>query len=446
MSLSFFMQSKSAALTLIVLLSSVAGSVNAQRTTLSANAIDDLDDNVSEFILSSVWLGDSRQVDLTLRRVEPVAADATIRSPGVAPVVVQSQRRHFSGSIIGEHHHSQVSLSVGPDGTIRGILSDRSGHWQLQTQANRITTRLVSQHVADADPDAGHGPFQCGVDADFRQQSRQARGELVPKVHQLREDNGERYRVRLAYDTTARFVNQFDSPGDVVDYLADLTNYVSTMYVREINTEIVISSITLRDADEPWDVTGDLLEQFRSYWNNPANSVDQTRTIAHLVDAGPLSGLAYVSTLCVEGFDYGISQGLGNEFDALPDPPGWGFILVAHEIGHNFSSDHTHCYNPPVDGCFSSESGCFNGAPSLPGPSGEGSGTIMSYCHFRPGGVTNIGPTLGRNHPYGVEPDRVPNRMRAYVLERAQIDNPRCPKPAPPTIFSDRFQPAPTMR
>jgi hypothetical protein len=109
-------------------------------------------------------------------------------------------------------------------------------------------------------------------------------------------------------------------------------------------------------------------------------------------------------------------------------------MSVAHEIGHNFNSPHTHCYNgiggnsSPVDQCRSGESGCYAGTQALPGPIGVGSGTIMSYCHLLSGSYTNIKLTFGTNHPYGVQPGRVPSRMNSYVAAVA-ASNPSCLAP-----------------
>jgi len=107
---------------------------------------------------------------------------------------------------------------------------------------------------------------------------------------------------------------------------------------------------------------------------------------------------------------------------------------VSHEIGHNFNSPHTHCYNniggssSPVDQCRSGESGCYAGTQTLPGPSGVGSGTIMSYCHLLSGGYSNISLKFGTGHLYGVMPGRVPSRMRSYVAAVA-TSNPACLAP-----------------
>ena len=77
--------------------------------------------------------------------------------------------------------------------------------------------------------------------------------------------------------------------------------------------------------------------------------------------------------------------------------------LVGHEIGHNFGSPHTHCYNPPIDTCYAYEGGCYQGATSCPG----GPGSLMSYCH-----ITGCGSTLDF-HP------TVVNRIVTYNVNPA---------------------------
>jgi hypothetical protein len=126
----------------------------------------------------------------------------------------------------------------------------------------------------------------------------------------------------------------------------------------------------------------------------------------------------------------------------------WDAIVTAHEIGHNFSSPHSHCYGTlnggalsesvnPVDACYTSESDgpgnlCAKGAASLPasnaltgGVAGAGNGVIMSYCHLLGGGLGNIGRTFGQNHNAGVLPERVAQRM-SMAIENASALSGSC--------------------
>ena len=385
---------------------------------------------LSELVIRDLRLAGSQTTELIVSRVNPFASDAVLNVDGVVTGPLVSERVYFRGSAVADWR-TQVSLSTGADGSVRGVLVDSSGHWRLITRDGRIEAQRVNDQTAHGVTD--QSPFQCGLNDDIRRMSREAQARShqdQPQSSPTQRGVNDRYRVRIAYDTTARFVNLFGTDQQAIDYLGDLTNYISTLYINELNTEIVVSSTTLRDFNEPWDPDGNLLAQFESYWNNPQNNVDQTRTIAHLVDAGPSQGVAYVGALCGDGFDYGVSQGLGTEFDPNDDPQQWSFTVVAHEIGHNFGSDHTHCYQPVIDECHNGEAGfgCWAGTESLPGPADQRPGTIMSYCHLLPGGLNNLALTLGRDHAYGNQPDRVPDTMRLHVVGRAQVNDPRCPQ------------------
>jgi hypothetical protein len=55
----------------------------------------------------------------------------------------------------------------------------------------------------------------------------------------------------------------------------------------------------------------------------------------------------------------------------------------------------------------------------------------MSYCHLLSGGYGNISLNFGLDHPYGVAPERVPNRMLSHVVARS-ASSPGCLDPATP--------------
>jgi subtilisin-like proprotein convertase family protein len=428
---------------LLLVLGFAHAAMAAPRAVINAGDLRGIDrasvSAASELVIRDLRLNEESRT-VIVRRVNPFAPDAFLNVDGVVQGALVSERLYFRGDAHA-NSHSQVSLSVGNDGSVRGVLVDSRGHWRLLSRDGRIEARHMNDEPAHVGSD--HSPFECGLNNDIRRTSREARtrvDQANPQISPAPQGNGDRYRVRVAYDTTTRFVNLFGTDQEATDYLADLTNFISALYIAELNTEIVISSTTLRDVDEPWNPDGDLLAQFQNYWNDNPGLVDQNRTIAHIVDAGPSQGVAYVGALCVDGFDYGVSQGLGTEFDPNDDPQEWSFTVVAHELGHNFGSDHTHCYEPVIDECYNGEAadGCWAGPASLPGPLGQQSGTIMSYCHLLNGGLSNIATTLGRGHGFGVQPERVPNTMRQHVLERGLVNNPRCPQlvTAGPTTFT----------
>lgn len=111
--------------------------------------------------------------------------------------------------------------------------------------------------------------------------------------------------------------------------------------------------------------------------------------------------------------------------------------MVTHEIGHNFSSPHTHCYsgiggdNNPVDACWSQDSRCWSGTTSLPGvnsltggTSGQNNGTIMSYCHQLSGGYSNIALTFRKTTFMALQPmDH--SKIADYVANMV-ANNPSC--------------------
>jgi hypothetical protein len=114
--------------------------------------------------------------------------------------------------------------------------------------------------------------------------------------------------------------------------------------------------------------------------------------------------------------------------------PLWDIIVVTHEIGHNFDSEHTHDYQGiggdanPVDSCMLGgpngpySTGYLPGLSSLSGGTpGGGNGTIMSYCHLLSGSYNNITLTFGYSpFAYGIKPYRVSDLMSSFSAQTSQ--------------------------
>jgi hypothetical protein len=132
---------------------------------------------------------------------------------------------------------------------------------------------------------------------------------------------------------------------------------------------------------------GGLLGAFGSEWNsNPdlnGYNLDLRHYMTMRTNIGT-GGIAYLSGLC-SGFNTGISGHLSNTTSYDLTTYTWNLDVVAHEMGHNCGSSHTHwCGWPggPIDNCGSLEGDCTGYTDD---PQGQ-LGTIMSYCHAVSGG------------------------------------------------------------
>lgn len=192
----------------------------------------------------------------------------------------------------------------------------------------------------------------------------------------------------IAIETDWEFAQRlYDGDADAASaYAITLTAGVSEIYRDDINTRLSISFLrTWGDDTDPYDPNSaaDMLDQFRDHWNSQMTSVD--RTIAHILTGRtnlPYGGVAYVSVLCNQNYGYGVSGYIEGFFPyPLQDNVGgnWDLVVMAHELGHNHGTLHTHDgYNPPIDNCGNGD--C----------TGAENGTIMSYCHTCSGGIANI--------------------------------------------------------
>jgi hypothetical protein len=388
---------------------------------------------------------------LELERFEVFTPDAVVLVHGA-----EGEQRHpvtrgqawFRGRVAGEPASLAV-LSVRPSGEVRGVVQREGGMWILggepATAAER-TARLAARAVDAATSGPAADGFTCAAD------------ELEPPpVQRLTEPSstavatlpGASYTARVAIETDWELYQRFGNADALAAYVGDLFSFVSAIYDQEIATDLQISHLSVwTTSSDPWTQTNAScgLYQFGSWWNTNQSGVD--RTLAHFLSGkSSNAGVAWVGVLCEGAFAanigtgcpgmaslgnyggaYGYSGGLDTNFDLDNPQVVWDLVVTAHEIGHNFNSPHTHCYNglggssQPVDQCYNGQAGngCYAGSTSLPcGTAGAGCGTLMSYCHFQGGGLSNIGLSFGTGHPFGVLPQRVPDRMRSHVEARA---------------------------
>ncbi|MGH9870003.1 MAG: M12 family metallo-peptidase [Candidatus Polarisedimenticolia bacterium] len=392
--------------------------------------------------------------DLVLERFEVFAPDATIVVVGGAETPIPNVA-YFRGRT-SDDPSSMVLLAVpGPGfgkGKTHGVVLRSGGAWMMEKDQSNQTMRT---RKVDLERELAGRTFDCDAD-------RMSGANLAAGLDALQQGTGStelngiplplnvQYTAHYIIDTDYEYWQQFwniyqpdvnKTAAAALQYLGDLIAYASVVYEREVNTNIVISFARLFATNsDPYSENDDAcgcdgtgkLDEVQDVWDG--NSTP--RTGVHFISGKSEGcGCAYTGVLCSQGSGYAASSQIGTGFNI--DDPGflWEGNVIAHETGHNFNSPHTHNYcgefsiSDPVDTCVDDAtddvSNCLgDNNASLPGldsltggTPGAGNGTIMSYCHFRSGGFTNVPHTFGLYHPYGKAPWRVPAKMLAHVQD-----------------------------
>jgi len=248
------------------------------------------------------------------------------------------------------------------------------------------------------------------------------------------------YTARLAVDTDHEFLRVLHNGDEMaaLRWINDVTGYISALYVREVDTSLTVVYTRFFELNnDPYQSVGPgdsdvLLFNLREHWDefNPSGSTVRS-TVFLWSGQRTQGGIAGLGSLCNNRFGNGVLGSLeANVLDPTTSPLYFTVTGGAHELGHNFGSPHTHCYDPPVDTCYC-DSSCFSGACTAGLPAGcpstgSACGTIMSYCHLLPSLQRNLAWTFGGSladasttHQYGVSPRRVVTTMGDTIAAAA---------------------------
>lgn len=379
--------------------------------------------------------GEAGEAQLELERFDLFAANAEILVHEDSKIRRRPPRKgaYYHGRVSG-HQDSLAVLSVDDNGKTQGIVQLGDRVWLLnddrpdRRQRLNLRSRSMPEQALTSQPAE---PMRCGLDTLKQTESSQQSlpvtqaMALEPLIAPL--PAGQLFQATIAIETDGEFYALFGNAESATAYIANLFAYASTLYERETQTRLALGQINLwpNAATDPWSFTSTSagLTAFGRYWSNNKQAVP--RTTAHFLSGKNLGGgIAYLDALCSNDYGYGLSASLRGDFAINNPQPLWDIIVVTHEIGHNFNSQHTHNYQNiggdvnPVDSC---PSGFLPGLSSLSGGApGAGNGTIMSYCHQLTGGYRNISLTFGQSpFAYGVKPYRVSDVMTNYVAQQA---------------------------
>jgi hypothetical protein len=208
----------------------------------------------------------------------------------------------------------------------------------------------------------------------------EAEEEKTSKSKNAQLESANVLECRLAVDVDYMGFTASGSEAKAALFVARTIAHVSAIYERDIQTRIVVSFLKIWTTP---DAFGADLGKYQTYWN--ANQPTADRHLAHLLSGSGGGGVAFINGLrnCLGG--YGVSRISANNFAQTI------YIstlkLVAHEIGHNFGSHHTHlCVWP---GGFDPNGTSIDQCSTQPGGPGSTScfstavasrGAIMSYC------------------------------------------------------------------
>ena len=278
--------------------------------------------------------------------------------------------KHFQGIIEGEKN-SLVALSFYPD-QVTGFLSYGGENYSLA----KLEDSNEGLHILFKDNDLkAELTSTCFTSDDVSEYSmgEEHEGSLNRNV-----SNCVNLYLEVDYDMYQSAGNDLQM---TTNYITGLMNQVITLYNNESIT-LVLSQLKIWDTPDPYtgSSTGNYLNQFQNAIGSNFNG-----DLAHLIGLNGGGGVAYVDVLCFKSFAFGYSA-INTSYNTVPTYS-WSVNVVAHELGHNFGSPHTHACawnnnNTALDGCGPQagySEGCNGPVPSA--------GTIMSYCHL----INNVG-------------------------------------------------------
>ncbi|HWC64515.1 MAG TPA: M12 family metallo-peptidase, partial [Thermoanaerobaculia bacterium] len=338
-------------------------------------------------------LDPARSADLELHRFElfsPSARSVEVGAGGTETDAPLPDAAFYEGRVAGDPD-SRVFLSAF-GAAIHAIVQRGEETWSVEPldgwrggAAAHVVHRLSTEEWA-----ALSRAWRCDEERLAAGPSREAMLSTATV-----SDTGQPFSATVAVDTDYELFHRFGDAATERNYVSNELAAVSAIYWRDLHTRLTIGFLRVwTSTADPWSATDPLsaLFQVGDYWHAHGSGVARS-TVVFLSGKNLGGGVAWLSTICQgDQFDsadghwaggYAVVGNIEGSMTQFHDPPSgsdvWDVEAVAHELGHNFGSVHTHCYSPPIDECYGKEPGCYSGPNVDPGP---GVGTIMSYCHL----------------------------------------------------------------
>lgn len=368
-------------------------SLDQVNLTISRPVINQLKKFSDSQISFDIPVSKDRAFTLDLYPVKVQSEDGQLLTPD-GPVERTNKMNFYRGVIKGDHG-SLVSVSIINDDVYIGIF-DKSGVYRITPSNFKSNNYAIWTDHSQEEKD-----FSCGSAGEYN---------LGSTAHYPIEIKEAKERNQKALDDVVQIYVECDKElnddkggvNGAEAFVNALFAEVITLYANE-NINMEVSDIFVWTSTDPYAGNtnlGTILPAFGANIQNNYNGRIASLLKGNVSNSCSISGLAWVDVLCntyspgQSSGPYNVNQGVGfctlnpnptTLFDALD------VSLLAHEIGHNVASPHTHgcCWGPngnqAIDDCAGFNQNCTTGASqscsNVANQPASEIGTIMSYCN-----------------------------------------------------------------
>jgi hypothetical protein len=334
--------------------------------------------NLSDQILLNIPLFE-KSVSLSLKKVNLLSDNFSVKTAKGELFTDGTEYDFYQGFIVGKEANSIAAVTI-RNGELSLLMTDENGNFQINRHDKEHLIGYYNNELKE------QAFFECHTREEAEDVERNSGSRNAPS----------NACVDIYFEVDfAAYKKKGSSLSSTTDWVVGLFNQVALQFNR-VSVPLKISEIMIHTETDPYaGISGstNVLYEFR----NIRNQTGFNGRLAHLLSTRSLGGgVAWLNSLCSNYSNYAVSGNLNGGVVAYPNYS-WNTMVIAHETGHNFGSNHTQACvwngnNTAIDGCVNSEGSC----PRPPAPAGGG--TIMSYCHLNGVGMNPLkgfGPQPG---------------------------------------------------